>query len=115
MTPIPAPDPAACTPPGLFCLACSRFPYPSPVRFLRNALPYKPYQEYSITVRGRPTMGTRILLMLLCLGILSAVMACAVAPPPAVTPPSTAAPPATPAPSDLPPSVVPLPYAHPPY
>src|SRR6266446_2357405 len=28
MTPIPAPDPAACTPPGLFCLACRSFHSP---------------------------------------------------------------------------------------
>jgi hypothetical protein len=94
-----------------------------------NLLTYKtnPYREYSITVRGRPTMGTRILLMLLCLGILSTVMACAVAPPstppppvapPTVIPPraapSAVAPPVPPAPADLPPAVVPLPYAQPP-
>ena len=109
--------------PGLFCRACRSVHSPSPVRFLLYSLPDNLHQECSIIVRGRPPMGTRILLMLLCLGILNTVMACAVAPPPAVTPPpvalpavtpppaapSAVAPPATPPPAD-----VPLPYRPPP-
>jgi hypothetical protein len=121
-TPIPAWGPGVVCYAGSFFVSPAVAFTPSPACFLPKTLPYKPHQEYSITVRGRPPVGTRILLMFLCLGILSTVMACTVAPPstppPAVTPPaavpSAVPPPVTPSPSDLPPAVVPPPSAHPP-
>jgi hypothetical protein len=116
-TPIPAWGPGGKHSAGSFFVSPARAFTPLSSTLFANALAYKPYQEYNITVRGRPPMGTRILLMLLCLGILSTVTGCSVAPP-AVTPPRVApsaiAPPSTPAPSDRPPAVVPLPYAYPP-
>jgi hypothetical protein len=117
-TPIPARRPGVVRYAGPFLSRLSSLSLSVSGTLFANSLPYKPYQEYRITVRGRPPMGTRILLMLLCLGILSTVSGCSVAPP-SVTPPpaapSTVAPPSTPAPSDGPPSVAPPPYIHPPY
>jgi hypothetical protein len=125
-TPIPARRPGGQHSAGSFLARLQAPSCPSPARFLHNALLDKPHQEYGLTVRGQPPMGTRLCVMCLCLGILSTVMACAVTPPappsPPMTPPVTAPsvapsavpPPETPAPADVPPVVVPLPSVRPP-